>query len=104
MRFTTNQYDEAIQDLNNAKRQLEPDGNCCSCCGDSGHQAFECGHNPLLAMANCAGIAKTAHELHEYLHYLAGWNFHMGEQLGPARVILPDGFVTNPKEMTDAPV
>lgn len=41
-------YDEAIEALQLAKSQLAPDGDNCAVCGDSGHQAFECGHNPLL--------------------------------------------------------
>lgn len=45
---TAGDYDEAIEALQLARSQLRPDGNCCSVCEDSGHQAFECHHNPLL--------------------------------------------------------
>ncbi len=60
MRFTIAQYDAAIRALTEAREQLEPDGRCCTCCGDGGHQAFECGHNPLVAMEICTGIARDA--------------------------------------------
>jgi hypothetical protein len=51
MRFINRQYDEAMQSLHDAREQLEADCNSCACCGDSGHMAFECGHNPLVGMA-----------------------------------------------------
>lgn len=104
MRFTAKQYDEAIKNLTDAKLQLEPDGRNCVVCGDSGHQAFECGWNPLVAVEICCSIAKEAralhdkihenrfegtHEekLHEILHWLAGHNTSMGEVCGPARIM-----------------
>jgi hypothetical protein len=89
MRFTAYQYDKAIEALTNAKTQLEPDGNCCAVCGDSGHMAFECGHNPLFAVSMCEQIAKQSRDLHETLHSLGGWDFAFGEQLGPAKACLP---------------
>jgi hypothetical protein len=89
MRFTTKQYDEAIESLRSARKQLEPDGQNCACCGDGGHQAFECGHNPLVAMVLCKAISDSAAELHEHLHYLAGCNVRMGEPIGPATVRAP---------------
>lgn len=91
MRFIDRQYQEAIEALTAARTQLEPDGHCCAVCGDSGHMAFECGHNPLLAMWMCEQISHEAYQLHETLHQLAGFNFHMGEQLGPAKVHMPAG-------------
>lgn len=90
MRFTIAQYDAAIQALTDAKQQLEPDGNHCAICGDSGHQAWECGHNPLRAVAMCQTIAKSSSDLHDQLHRLAGYDFHMGVHLGPASVIMPE--------------
>lgn len=45
--ITKQQYQEAITNLNLAMKQLEPDGKCCSICGDNDHQAWECHHNPL---------------------------------------------------------
>ena len=45
---TDEDYAEAIAALQDARTQLRPDGGHCSVCGDSGHQAFECHHNPLL--------------------------------------------------------
>ena len=89
MRFTAEQYDAAIKALQDAKSQLEPDGRCCVVCGDSGHQAFECGWNPLVAVAICRTITKQADDLHETLHTLAGYDTCMGEQVGPARVKEP---------------
>jgi hypothetical protein len=90
MRFTQRQYDEAIASLKEARGQLEPDGNSCACCGDAGHMAFECGHNPLVAMALCRRVAQEAEALHETLHYLSGWDSAFGVQIGPAKVVLPD--------------
>jgi hypothetical protein len=89
VRFTAEQYDRAIEALAEAKKQLEPDGNCCSVCGDSGHQAFECGHNPLVAVALCVGIADQSGDLHETLHFLAGFNNAFGVQVGPRKVVSP---------------
>ena len=112
MRFTVEQYEKAIAHLRDAMTQLEPNGHGCHCCGDSGHQAFECGHNPLVGMAMCEGIAETAEKLHDHihtlgdkpsvkvlralvdrlhenLHELAGCNTYMGVRTGPARVVLP---------------
>lgn len=90
MRFTANQYDQAIASLQAAKLQLEPDGNCCSVCGDSGHMAFECGHNPLIAVEICEQLAHESYQLHETLHRLAGFDHAFGVQLGPARVHMPE--------------
>lgn len=45
---TAADYAEAIEALTLAAQQLAPDGRGCNVCGDSGHQAFECHHNPLL--------------------------------------------------------
>lgn len=89
MRFTAYQYDEAIKSLQDAKQQLEPDGNCCSICSDSGHMAWECGFNPLVAVEICRQITVGSRELHDTLHYLAGYESAFGEQLGPAKVVVP---------------
>jgi hypothetical protein len=107
MRFTTEQYDAAIEALTLAKQQLEPDGGYCSVCEDSGHQAWECPHNPLLAVATCVGVAREADKLHtamhggtfnrerihNFLHYLAGHEVRMGEQVGPKRIVMPENAV-----------
>ena len=117
MRFTAVQYDRAIEALREAREQLVPDGQVCRICHDTGHQAWECGHNPLLAMAACEEIAKQArgqhdrlHEIesaldqsdqsaaladwredaHAFLHYLAGYDQTMGVRVGPARVVAPE--------------
>lgn len=70
MRFTKEQYEAAIKDLQDGLTQLEPNGHGCHICGDSGHQAFECGSNPLYAIACCLGVVKSARELHERVHEL----------------------------------
>ena len=89
MRFTAYQYDQAIKALQDAKLQLEPDGNCCSVCGDSGHMACSCGFNPLVAVLLCRNIAEGAEKLHDTLHFLAGYDTAFGEQLGPRKVVVP---------------
>lgn len=90
MRFTEQQYEEAISNLHLARQQLEPDGHPCSICSDSGHMAYECGRNPLVAMKLCRKIAEDSEVLHETLHLLAGHVHHMGEMVGPRRVIPPN--------------
>lgn len=90
MRFTAKMYDKAIENLNAAKKQLEPDGNCCEVCGDSGHMAFECGFNPLVAMEICKQVTASADKLHDVLHWLSGHYSAFGEQLGPAKVVTPE--------------
>lgn len=117
MRFTAAQYDQAAEWLRDGRDQLRPDGGVCRICHDSGHQAWECGHNPLRAMVVCAGVAAQAsalhdrlhaieeamndadqsealatwrEEAHDFLHGLAGFVSHMGHQLGPASVMSPD--------------
>ena len=44
---TKEEYEKAIENIKLATTQLEPDGLCCTVCGDNGHQAWECHHNPL---------------------------------------------------------
>lgn len=103
MRFTDEQYREAIDVLSNARTQLEPNGDNCHCCGDSGHQAFECGFNPLVAVALCGQIAAQSGVLHDTLHVLAGYATHMGEQLGPARVAtLEDARLAKARELLES--
>jgi hypothetical protein len=46
--LTAADYDEAIKDLQNAKRQDECRHICCSVCEDTGHTAEMCHHNPLV--------------------------------------------------------
>lgn len=69
-RFTKEQYEQAIKDLQDGLTQLEPNGHGCHICGDSGHQAWECGSNPLYAIAVCRAVADRATELHEAMHRL----------------------------------
>lgn len=95
MRFTIEQYETAIKALQDGMTQLEPDGDSCHICHDTGHQAWECGFNPLVAMMLCHAIAAQPHALHETLHetlhWLAGYDQSFGEILGPARVVAPEG-------------
>lgn len=104
MRYTKEQYEKAIEHLTAAMTQLEPDSYCCRICGDNGHASFECGSNPLVAVAICLAIASKADELHEkmhnwdpsmaslddelheFLHHLAGYDIYMGVQVGPAAI------------------
>lgn len=110
MRFTKDMYEQAIKDLQDGMTQLAPDGHCCAICGDSGHQAWECGSNPLYAMACCQTTQRLASELHdrwhvveakhdddevrakfgndnhEFLHWLSGSCTWMGELVGPGKV------------------
>jgi len=117
MRFTAAQYDAVMEALTAAKEQLAPDGQCCRICCDTSHQAWECGHNPLYAMAVCDALVIPAIKLHErlheieekldsadqtaalvdwredihaFLHYVAGFEAVVGRQIGPARVAVPD--------------
>src|SRR6185503_15861859 len=46
--ITDTDYVEAIASLEAARSQLKPNGRNCAICGDSGHQADGCHHNPLL--------------------------------------------------------
>lgn len=119
MRFTATQYAQAISVLHEGSGQLAPDTYSCRICHDTDHQAWECGHNPLLAMATCEGIAKAAEDLHErlhaieeapsdgdrliaewrddvhaFLHHLAGHDTVMGHQVGPASILLPTAETT----------
>lgn len=70
--FTQAQYQTAIDALHAGMNQLEPDGADCSICGDSGHQAWECIHNPLKAMTLSARLDRQARGLHETLHQICG--------------------------------
>lgn len=65
-RITAEDYDDAIAELREAKTQLEPDGDNCHVCHDSGHQAWECHHNPL-AMAR-----QAAHMRHQWRCFHCG--------------------------------
>ena len=67
--ITAEDYDEAINNLMEAKKQLKPDGNSCLVCGASCHQAWECHHNPL-AMAR-----RDAKELATYRCFHCGQSF-----------------------------
>lgn len=54
-------YDEAIRDLQAAKTQTEPI-KCayqCAVCGDGGHLASQCHHNPLVMARRAARAARV---------------------------------------------
>lgn len=87
--FTKTQYFVAIKSLLDGLRQLEPDGECCSICGSDCHEAFTCGHNPLVAMVLCEKVARQSDKLHDTLHYLAGYDTSFGVTVGPAKVVVP---------------
>lgn len=88
--FSTEQYEQAIEALELARSQTiqgkQHEG--CSICGDA-HPVYECGRNPLVAMAICKDIAQHSDRLHDILHYLAGYSTFMGEAMGPAKVTVP---------------
>lgn len=90
MKFTIEQYDAAIQALQDAKTQLAPDGDPCHICDGGEHQAWECRFNPLLAVLICETLAKQSDELHSTLHWLAGFDTRFGMVVGPAAMVLPD--------------
>ena len=88
--FTTEQYDQAIEALQNAKQQ-HIDGTTnqgCSVCGGDCHPDI-CGFNPLYAMYVCCEISRQSSELHETLHTMSGFNTYMGSVIGPSRIVLP---------------
>jgi len=118
VRFSAAQYDAAIEALVAARGQLVPDARSCRICHDTGHQAWECGHNPLYAMSACVELvasARLAHDqlhaieakmdeedqtavlvdwredAHALLHYLSGHDHELGRRAGPAGVVLPAG-------------
>lgn len=88
--YTVTQYLVAINALIDGLRQLEIDGLCCTICGSDCHYAFECGHNPLVAMSLCERVARDSDKLHETLHYLAGYDQRFGVTVGPAKVRSPE--------------
>lgn len=49
--WTVGDYLDALGKIQEGLKQLKPDGNPCAICGDDGHQAWECHHNPLVMMA-----------------------------------------------------
>lgn len=62
------EYEEVLRDLQYALSQPKPDGRGCVVCHDSGHQAFECGHNPVVQRRRLALLAEAAGEIHDWLH------------------------------------
>jgi len=61
-------YESAIVQIKACMEQLEPNGKNCSLCGDNDHQAFECTHNPLVALER----------IHEYKCFFCG-NYFSGK-------------------------
>lgn len=90
MRFTLEQYDSAIEALENARNQLleETQDEGCSVCGGCCHPD-QCGSNPLYAQYLCNLISDQSHDLHETLHRMGGYDTYMGEPVGVARVKTP---------------
>ncbi len=89
MRFTHQQYDDAIAMLEAAKLQQPQEP--CSICHEITHSAWDCGSNPLVAIMACRRVVEQAdglHDtLHDTLHYLSGHYPAFGEALGPAKVV-----------------
>lgn len=67
-RFTLKDYETAIENLQGGMQQLVGDARHCMVCGDSGHMAYECRHNPLLIMLRYNVFVHAAEGLHEALH------------------------------------
>jgi hypothetical protein len=73
-RYTEAKYRSAIGALKLGMQQLEPDGRSCLICGDGGHQAWECHHNPLEGLrhyhasrcSHCGYVAFTQEECEEH--------------------------------------
>lgn len=77
-RPTVEDYDEAIEALQDARNQVEPDGALCRVCHDGGHQAWECHHNPLVMARravqsstvwrcyHCGGVFTTYEDAEEH--------------------------------------
>ena len=86
MQFTEEQYDQAIENLQLAKRAITDPGPGCHVCGGD-CLPHRCGHNPLYAVWMCNQIVDSSHDLHEKLHFLAGFHTYMGEPVGPSGII-----------------
>lgn len=86
---TIEDYDKAIEALQEARKQLF-DGTQGEGCGVCGGACWpdHCGHNPMYAVLLCKKIADESVELHNALHYLAGFRTLMGEQVGPASICI----------------
>lgn len=95
--ITAEDYDEAIRDLEAAKTQLKPDGNNCAVCHDSGHQAWECHHNPLVMARRGvkAELEWRCFHCGDVFHTAAEAVGHFGKsQDEVARCLHPDGRAT----------
>lgn len=57
--LTDHDYDEAIEALQDAKRQKGNESKGCSICFDSGHTAEQCHHNPLVMARRAVAAAKV---------------------------------------------
>jgi hypothetical protein len=68
LRITKQQYEEMIADLQKGMTQLEPDGNYCAICTDSGHQAWECRFNPVVAFRQRDQLLSLVARIHDQLH------------------------------------
>ncbi len=71
---TKEEYEKAIENIKLAMTQLEPDIRNCVVCGDGGHSACECHHNPVHAMQlqwgwrcfYCGHVMHTEEEVREH--------------------------------------
>lgn len=67
-RPTIEDYNKLIGLLVEGREQIQPDGDPCRVCGDNGHQAFECHHNPAFVMKWKESLEEAASKLHDTLH------------------------------------
>lgn len=88
--FTIEEYDQAIDALTNARKQLTEDtqhNGCLVCGGD--HHPDTCGFNPLYAQHLCNLMSEQCHDLHETMHLMSGFHTYMGESVGIASIRSP---------------
>jgi len=84
--LTWEDYNEAIDALKMARTQLQPDGRGCVVCGDTGHQAMECHHNPLLRARQFAAAENVWVCFHcgEKFTHADAARAHFGPEFAPA--------------------
>ena len=90
VRFTVEQYDKAIESLQEARKQLVDgtQGEGCGVCGGGCHPDL-CGHNPLYAQHLCNTLTDQSYKLHDTLHRMGGFDTFMGESVGIASIVKP---------------
>lgn len=97
--FTKQEYREAIEALKLGMTQLRPDGRSCAICEDTGHQAWECHHNPLLGLKlifyfrcyHCGKVFEAGSEAEEHFGERGGATRPVCEHLCSGYGVFPDG-------------